>query len=96
MNTKTIKRRPFRSLERDLFFDLPCTCPNPRFEHGPIADLMTYTLMLTGYADDYFFDTVNREPREGNCRCGRRYRVQWFRDGVEAAWLDGEEAKGDG
>ncbi len=84
-----MKRQQFRALSRDLFFNLQCTCPNPQFADGPIAYLMKTTVKLTGYCDDNFFDNVNAEPSEGKCRvCGRRYRVQWFRDGIEAEFID--------
>lgn len=82
-----MKRERFRALGRDLYFDLRCICPSPLFEDSDISHLMPHTVQLTGYADDNFFDSVNAEPREGKCRCGRPYRVQWFRDGVEAEFI---------
>jgi hypothetical protein len=91
---KTATRQPFRASGRDLYFDLHCTCPDPRWEGTEIAHLMQTKIMLTGYADDNFFDNVNAAPRDGACRCGRRYRAQWFRDGVEAAFTDPPGAPG--
>jgi hypothetical protein len=83
------KRLPFRALGRDLYFDLQCTCPDPLFKDSDIAHLMKRRITLTGYADDYFFDVVNKEPRQGKCSgCGRPYTVQWFRDGVEAGFTE--------
>ena len=69
-----------------MYFDLKCTCPY-RSDNPELAKILKHTIKLSGYADDNFFDRVNSEPREGVCKCGRKYRVQWFRDGVEAAFL---------
>lgn len=87
-----MKREQYRALGRDLYFDLPCGCVNPR--HDPTQDVTTpfyvpkeYRHILKGYADNYFFDEVNAAPRIGKCQCGRSYQVQWFRDGIEAEWL---------
>jgi hypothetical protein len=44
---------------------------------------METTITLSGYADDYFFNGVNREPRTFKCKCNKIYKYQWFRDGVE-------------
>jgi hypothetical protein len=79
-------RQSFRALGRDLYFDLKCTC-SYRTDNLYFANLLKHTIKLSGYADDNFFDRVNAEPLEGTCKCGRKYRVQWFRDGVEAAFL---------
>lgn len=85
-------RKPFRSLGRDLYFDLSCTCTNPLFEGTSVADIMTHSVKLVGYADDNFFDNVNAAPRIGRCKCGREFRYQWFRDGVEAVFHSAREA----
>ena len=82
-----MKRQRFEALRRDLFFKLKCTCPY-KSDNPELTRLLTHTITLNGYADDYFFDEVNKEPREGKCKCGRRYTVQWFRDGVEAEFID--------
>lgn len=66
-----MNRKQFRALSRDLFCDLVC-------------DECSHSTTLTGYADDYFFDAVNKVPSESHCAgCGKAYNVQWFRDGVE-------------
>jgi hypothetical protein len=79
-------RKSFRASGRDLYFDLKCTCPY-KSDNPELARLMTHTIKLTGYADDNFFDKVNVMPREGVCKCGRKYHYQWFRDGVEADFI---------
>ena len=80
-------RQPFRAIRRDLFFDLECTCLDPRFAHSEIAHLFKTKVHCTGYADDNFFDNVNAEPRVFKCKCGREFQIQWFPNGVEAKWL---------
>lgn len=86
------KREGFRALGRDLYYDLKCTCPNRLFIGTDIEHIMKQNVTLTGYADNYFFDTVNAEPRIGKCGgCQREFQYQWFRDGVEAFFLDQEE-----
>jgi len=82
-----MKRNKFKALGRDLFFDLKCTCPSKLFIGTSIEDLMKHRITLTGYNDNNFFDTVNAEPRKSICKCGREFTYQWFRDGVEAAFL---------
>lgn len=82
-------RQQFRALSRDLFYDFECGCPDPKWADSAVADIMKTRIKISGYADDNFFDNVNREPREAACRnCGRRFQAQWFRDGVEVEWLD--------
>ena len=81
-------RIPFDQLGNNLFCNVACTCPDPMFADSPVAHLMPHRVKLRGYADSYFFDTVNAEPRENACKCGRRYRYRWFDDGVEFAWID--------
>ena len=85
------KRNQFRSLGRDLFYDLECTCPSSLFIGTEVEHIMKHDIKLTGYADNYFFDTVNAEPRFGKCKCGRKFTYQWFRDGVVAYFLDEQE-----
>ena len=91
-DTISLERRPFKALGWDLFFDLRCSCRDPRFADSEIADLMPYTIKLSGYADDHFFDIVNAGPSYSTCRCGRKFRFQWFRDGVEACFLPAPRA----
>jgi len=82
-------KKPYESHNgRDLYFRLECTCLDPTFAHSAVAYLFKRNVTLTGYADANFFDNVNAQPRKGKCQCGREYQVQWFRDGVEACWLD--------
>lgn len=81
-------KKQFEALGRDLFFKTKCECPSELFKGTDIEHIMTHTLTVTGYADSHFFDTVNKEPREGNCKCGRKYKYQWFRDGVDFEWLE--------
>lgn len=78
--------RSFSRLSNDLYFEAECTCPHERLEG------LNHSVRLIGYYDDYFFDTVNAKPRERACKCGRRFRYQWFRDGVAFTWLNGKEA----
>jgi hypothetical protein len=68
---------------RDLYFSFKCTCPSYLFKDSDIADIMKTTIKLSGYADDYFFDEVNKEPRLFQCTCNKQYKYQWFRDGIE-------------
>jgi hypothetical protein len=68
---------------RDMYFSFKCTCPSDLFKNTDIAHLMETTITLSGYADDYFFNEVNREPRTFKCKCNKIYKYQWFRDGVE-------------
>jgi hypothetical protein len=68
---------------RDMYFSFKCTCPSALFKDSDIADIMKTTITLSGYADDYFFNEVNIEPRIYQCICNKQYRYQWFRDGVE-------------
>lgn len=86
VNTTQKHRIPFTMRRNDLFARLYCTCP--AVFDGVEHDLLKHSIQLTGYNDDYFFNVANKEPRERECRCGRRYRVQWFRDGVEAEFID--------
>ena len=83
-----VERKRFTAHRRDLFFELQCTCPNKSFVGTNVEDLMKHTIRLSGYADDNFFDNVNKEPMHLACQCGRKFTVQWFRDGVEAAFID--------
>jgi len=80
--------QPFESHGRDLYAKLRCTCPNKLFIGKDIEHLMKHDVRLVGYADDNFFDRVNAAPQERACKCGRRYTVQWFRDGVDARFID--------
>jgi len=69
---------------RDLSFTLQCSCPDKRWaDKTDIAHLFKTKIRLSGYADDHFFDNVNKEPRKISCECGNSWMVQWFRDGVE-------------
>jgi hypothetical protein len=66
---------------RDILFRFDCSCLHKD------EDLAKYnhkhSIKLWGYADDYFFDVVNKKPREEQCdQCGKRFQVQWFRDGI--------------
>jgi hypothetical protein len=76
---------------RDLHYTIKCTCPSEKWKGTDIEHLMTTDILLSGYADDYFFDEVNKEPRTIDCKCGKRYGVQWFRDGVECNELKSAE-----
>lgn len=84
-----MSRLPFEQSRNDLHFKIECTCPSKLFEGSDIAHLMKTTIRCSGYDDDNFFDNVNRTPRRSKCgTCGRPYRIQWFRDGVEFAFED--------
>jgi hypothetical protein len=67
---------------RDIYADFECVCPSDLFKDSPIAHIMKQRILLAGYNDDYFFDVVNKEPREHECKCGIKRLVQWTRDGV--------------
>ena len=68
---------------RDMYFSFKCTCPSHLFKDSDIADIMKTTITLVGYADDFFFEVVHKEPRIYQCTCNKQYKYQWFRDGVE-------------
>jgi hypothetical protein len=80
--------KPYRSFGNDLYFDLQCNCPDKRFEDSAVSYLFKTVIKLTGYSDRNFFDNVNKEPRFGECECGRKFQYQWFVEGVEAKFLD--------
>ena len=67
---------------RDMYAEMQCSCSNSKYKDGPLADIMKTTIRFTGYNDDYFFDVVNKEPRERVCECGRKFQFQWKSDGV--------------
>jgi len=79
---------PFNQSCNDLYAYVECVCPNPRFAGSTIAHLMKNKIQLAGYADSNFFDRVHALPHERSCRCGRRYKFQWWSDGVAFAFLD--------
>lgn len=82
-----MNRSPFDSLGRDLFAEIgECDCP--AFPDSRTLSALKKKLRLTGYADDYFFDSVNAEPRELKCKCGATFRYQWRRDGIFWERLD--------
>ena len=85
-------KKPFEWIGgRDLSFKLQCTCPDKSMAHREsVAHLFKTVIRLSGYADDNFFDNVNKEPRKISCECGRSWMVQWFRDGVVANKTQGE------
>jgi len=77
-------RKPFkRSGGNDLHYRIECTCPSERWKDSPVAHIMKTEILLSGYADDFFFDEVNKSPRVTKCSCGKEYQYQWFRDGIE-------------
>jgi hypothetical protein len=67
---------------RDLVAEFECDCPNERYKGSPIEHLMKHIIRLYGYNDTNFFDNVNKEPQTLTCKCGKEYRYQWTRDGV--------------
>lgn len=67
---------------RDLYAKFNCTCPAKRWKDSNISHIMKTEITLSGYNDDYFFNTVNKEPREHTCTCGKVYLFQWKEDGV--------------
>lgn len=79
----------YEGLGRDLYAEkVSCNCPNPDYKHDPeLASLLPTKIRLSGYADDNFFDNVNKEPREGQCSCGRKFKYQWFRTHVDFEWV---------
>lgn len=81
-------KQPYRSLGNDLYFDLECTCLDDKFKDSAVAHLFKTKIKLMGYSDYNFFYNVNKQPRTGQCKCGRKFQVQWFVDGVEASFID--------
>lgn len=75
----------------DLHFTINCTCPSDKWKDSNIADIMKTDILLSGYADNHFFDVVNEKPRTISCKCGKQYNVQWFRDGVECSPIEKEK-----
>jgi hypothetical protein len=76
-----MNRTQFDSLGRDLFAEIgECDCI--AFPDSVSLAHFKKKVWLTGYADDYFFDQVNAEPREIKCKCGAEFIYQWRRDGV--------------
>ena len=70
-----------RVVRNDLFVEFECTCPNDAWIGTAIEYLMKHKIKLWGYADANFFDNANKEPREINCKCGKKYTQQWFING---------------
>lgn len=75
---------PYQRSRNDLHVKVKCNCPDPKL--GDVG--INRTIYMAGYADANFFDNVNSEPTDDSCDCGRPYRYQWFRDGLEFSWLD--------
>lgn len=73
----------FERFSNDLFAEFECKCPSKKWADSTIAHLMKTKIKLSGYADDYFFNVVNKEPRVVKCECGRSYKYQWFTNGVQ-------------
>lgn len=73
---------------RDIYAKTECTCPSKKWASSSIAHIMKTKINFTGYNDNFFFDVVNKEPREQACECGKKYTFQWKRDGVEFEWVD--------
>lgn len=73
---------PFRSFGNDLFADKYCTCGHKDYKGTPLEKIMKTKLSLSGYADAYFFDVVNKNPVPYICDCGMSYLIQWKHDGV--------------
>lgn len=81
-------KREYTSLGRDLYFKAQCTCPDKKWADKPtVAHMFKTKITLTGYYDDNFFDNVHNEPKEGACECGKKFKYQWFRDGVLFDWV---------
>jgi hypothetical protein len=80
-----MKTLEFTQHRNDLHAEFKCTCPSAQFAGTSVAHIMKTRITLSGYNDAYFFDVVNAEPRVMSCDCGRKYSVQWKRDGVEVA-----------
>lgn len=66
---------------RDLAVDFKCTCPSELFKGSKVEHLMKETIHLYGYNDANFWNNVNNEPRDFNCKCGKKYTQQWFANG---------------
>lgn len=72
----------------DLYCRVKCTCPSDLFKDSSVSHIMKHVIVLIGYNDAYFWDEVNKEKREGTCKCGKKYFYQWFRDGVDFEWIE--------
>lgn len=67
---------------RDLSASFYCTCPDKNYVGTPIETVMKTKIELSGYNDRYFWDEVNKEPREVECECGKKYTQQWKENGI--------------
>jgi hypothetical protein len=65
----------------DISVDFQCSCPHPSFKGTEVEEIMKRRIHLYGYADNFFFTVVNKEPREFKCGCGKKYSHQWFSEG---------------
>jgi hypothetical protein len=76
----------------DLFSeDIYCTCLDKKFLEDNLH--FNYRFSLSGYNDNYFFETVNKDIQHGKCsNCGREYEYRWDIHGVYFRWLDQKEA----
>lgn len=73
---------------RDLYADaVSCSCLDPEWKDTDVAHLFNTKIRLSGYYDSNFFDNVHKEPHEGACQCGRKFKFQWLRSHVEFEWL---------
>ena len=68
--------------------EVRCTCNNDElFKDKPHLGIKR-KVRLSGYNDRFFFDEVNKQPRNGKCRCGRAYTYQWLTTHVNFGWDD--------
>jgi hypothetical protein len=76
----------------DLFSeDIHCKCMNKKYLEDGLK--INYRFSLSGYNDNYFFETVNKNIRQGKCsNCGREFEFRWTMDGIYFRWLDQKEA----
>lgn len=79
---------PFRISRNDLYFEIHCTCPDEKWIGTNIEHIMKHKIVLTGYNDSNFFNNVNKESRESKCKCGRKFRYQWFPRYIIFEWID--------
>lgn len=84
----------YKQLKNDLFAEFECKCPKIEYKDDPIlSGIIKTKIEITGYNDSYFFDIVNKEPREIKCECGRVYDVQWLRGKVMINYKSNEHGK---
>lgn len=72
-----------KKIGNDLFADFECSCSPEKYKGTALASILKTQLQHSGYNDDYFFETVNKEQEEFSCHCcGKKYLIQWKKDPI--------------